>query len=108
MAGYCWDGNIVRRRGKGCKIYGACVLMENGSLIYEACGSKKGCIMIKPANHNAACCCNGCLATSIFECKLCNGVAGPFIHVRIAGIGFHGINYALQGWGVIGLRFYEG
>ena len=39
--------DIVRGRRNGCKLCGACVLMENGSLIYESRGSKKGCIMIK-------------------------------------------------------------
>ena len=52
---------------------------------------------MRSANHDAACCCDGCLVTSIIACKASNGIASPMIQVRIAGICFHGVNYALQG-----------
>ena len=52
---------------------------------------------MRSANHDAACRCDGCLVTSIFGCKVSEGIAGPSIHVRIAGMCFHGVNYELQG-----------
>ena len=62
---------------------------------------------VRSANHDAACRCDGCFVTSIIACKVSNGIGSPVINARIAGMCFHGVNYALQGWGVGGLGLYE-
>ena len=60
--------------------------------------NRAGWVKRETANHDAACCCDGCLDVSIIECEDSQYIASPTIHVRMAGMGFHGVKYALQEW----------
>ena len=56
------------------------------------------------ANHDAACCCNGCLVNCIIGYEVSQGIAGFIVQFQMAGMGFHSAQNALQ-VGVGRIRF---